>query len=187
MTGKIETLVEAALAPLGYELVEVERAANGLLRVSIDAPAGIGLDDCERVSRQLTHVLAVEDVDYARLEVSSPGVDRPLNRPADFVRFAGEEITVKLRRPFQGRRNFQGVLTLEDEGRYGLVYEARPAPAPGARPAARGRAAPPRSPSRAGAAGRGAKVAGAGPAECLKMVFSLDEVERVRLVPKLKF
>ena len=76
---------------LGYEFVDAERLAGGLLRVTIDRDGGVQLADCERVSRQLTHVLAVENVDYARLEVSSPGLDRPLKHARDFARFAGAE------------------------------------------------------------------------------------------------
>src|SRR5690606_1710569 len=90
-----------ALSGMGYEVVDVEFAQDGLLRVYIDSPAGITLDDCEKVSRQLSHVLAVEDVDYARLEVSSPGLDRPLKKAADFERFAGAEVSVRLRRPLE--------------------------------------------------------------------------------------
>ena len=85
-------LIETTLIGMGYELVELERAPAGLLRVYIDQPeTGIVIEDCEKVSRQLTHVLTVENVDYERLEVSSPGLDRPLKKLADFVRFAGAE------------------------------------------------------------------------------------------------
>src|SRR5690606_3878070 len=96
-------LIEKTVSGMGYELVDFEQAGRGLLRVFIDNPMGdegepeaITVDDCERVSNQLTHVFAVENVDYARLEVSSPGLDRPLKKLADFVRFAGCEAVVKL-------------------------------------------------------------------------------------------
>ena len=87
------TVIETTVAGLGYELVEVERAPGGLLRVTIDHPARstaaperfITVDDCERVTRQLQHVLEVEGVPYERLEVSSPGLDRPLKSAADFA------------------------------------------------------------------------------------------------------
>ena len=128
-----QAIIERTLAGMGYELVDVEYAQDGLLRVYIDAPSGIGLDDCEKVSRQLSHVLAVEDVDYARLEVSSPGVDRPLKKAADFERFAGAEVSVRLRRPLEGRRTFEGVLTLEGDGRYGLELVERPSKAAGSK------------------------------------------------------
>jgi ribosome maturation factor RimP len=90
--GTIERTVEG----LGYELVDVERLAAGLLRVTLDAPQGVRLEDCEKVSRQLSHLFAVEDVDYDRLEVSSPGLDRPLKRARDFERFVGSEVQVQL-------------------------------------------------------------------------------------------
>lgn len=169
---------------MGYELVDLEFGQRGLLRVFIDAPAGIRMEDCERVSHQLSHVLVVEDVDYQRLEVSSPGLDRPLKKAADFVRFAGAEVAVRLRRPLEGRRNFEGVLSVEPDGRFGLVLvEARPVPAKGgkgARAAAKVKAA-------GGAAKGKAGPAEAAPAADRKLVFALDEIDRARLVPKVKF
>lgn len=125
----IQQVVEAALAGLGYELVDIERAPGGLLRVFIDASAGISIDDCERASHQLAHVLTVENVDYERLEISSPGLDRPLKRLGDYVRFAGHEASVKLRAPVDGRKQFQGLLKAPreegGEGRLGLVFEGK--------------------------------------------------------------
>lgn len=171
-----QAIIARTLAAMGYELVDLEHAANGLLRVYIDVPAGITLEDCERASRQLSHVLAVEDVDYARLEVSSPGLDRPLKKAADFERYAGAQVALRLRRALEGRRNFEGVLTVEDDGRYGLeLVERVPAP-----PRRGGRAGPGKAAAR-GAAGEAAPQAGR------KLVFSLDEIERARLVPELKF
>ena len=108
--------VERTVAALGYELVDCERSAGGLLRVYIDKvaadPAGefITVDDCEKVTRQLQHVLEVEACAYERLEVSSPGLDRPLKKPADFARFAGEQIELTLKLPFQGRKKYRGEL-----------------------------------------------------------------------------
>ncbi len=111
----LQTLIEPTLAGLGYELVALERVGRGLLRVYIDAPEGIGLDDCVRVSNQLTRVFTVENVDYSRLEVSSPGLDRPLVKAADFVRFAGAKATIKLRLPMDGRKKYVGdIAGLED-------------------------------------------------------------------------
>lgn len=189
-----QAIIERTLAGMGYELVDVEYAQNGLLRVYIDAPSGISLDDCEKVSRQLSRVLEVEGIDYARLEVSSPGLDRPLKKPADFERFAGVEVSVRLRRALEGRRNFEGVLTLEDEGRYGLELiepeAARPAGAKGAKGRKAGsKPGAKRAPGKAAKsqqAQQAAEAAGAA-APMRKLVFALDEIERARLVPKLKF
>lgn len=119
--------IRRTVSGMGYELVDCEFAAGGLLRVFIDSPEGIRLDDCEQVSHQLSHLLMVEDVDYDRLEVSSPGLDRPLRNEADFIRFAGCEVTIRLRRAFEGQRNFEGVLTVEKNGRFGLELVERPA------------------------------------------------------------
>jgi len=123
-----QAAVEKTVTGLGYELVDCERSAGGLLRVSIDkladqALAGevITVDDCERVTRQLQYVLEVEAVDYQRLEVSSPGVDRPLNKPSDYQRFAGQDIEITLRVAFQGRKKYRGVLSAEGEG-WRLVF-----------------------------------------------------------------
>jgi ribosome maturation factor RimP len=103
-------LVETTVNGLGYELGDLERSGRGLLRVFIDKPEGISVDDCQAVSNQLTRLFLVENVDYDRLEVSSPGLDRPLKKEADFVRFAGEKAQLKLRMPLAGRKNFVGVL-----------------------------------------------------------------------------
>jgi ribosome maturation factor RimP len=103
-------LVETTVNGLGYELVDLERSGRGLLRVFIDKPEGISVDDCQTVSNQLTRLFLVENVDYDRLEVSSPGLDRPLKKEADFVRFAGEKAQLKLRMPLAGRKNFVGVI-----------------------------------------------------------------------------
>src|SRR5271170_8480337 len=96
-------IVETVVNGLGYELVDLEWSGAGLLRVFIDAPDGISVNDCERASRQLTHVLSVENVDYQRLEVSSPGLDRPLKRLSDYARFAGHEAHIRLRNVSGGR------------------------------------------------------------------------------------
>ena len=107
-------VLEKTVTGLGYELVDVERSPRGrVLRVFIDKPdkmRGVDIDDCALVSNQLSRVLTVENIDYDRLEVSSPGIDRPLKKEADFGRFAGSEITLKLRLPLNGRRNFSGRL-----------------------------------------------------------------------------
>ncbi len=117
-----QVVVEKTVGALGYDLVDSERSAGGLLRVYIDKPAAAGaeafitVDDCERVTRQLQHVLEVEGCDYARLEVSSPGLDRPLKREADYARFVGHEVDLTLRLPFQGRKKYRGVLAARDGG-----------------------------------------------------------------------
>jgi ribosome maturation factor RimP len=98
-------LLEATLPPLGYELVDWEMSpGNGLVRVFIDKPNGVDVEDCARVSRHLTRLFAVESVDFGRLEVSSPGLDRPLRKPADFVRFAGAEADLRLTEPVANSR-----------------------------------------------------------------------------------
>ncbi len=103
--------VERTVGGLGYQLVDIERLGAGLLRVSVDTENGVGLEDCERVSRQLTHLFAVEQVDYQRLEVSSPGLDRRLRTAEDFARFTGKEIRVQLYAPSVaagGRKRLRG-------------------------------------------------------------------------------
>ena len=98
---------------LGYALVDIEREGRGLLRVTIenkDYEQLINVGDCEKVSHQLTYTFAVENIPYERLEVSSPGLDRPIKSGHDFVRFAGCEVNLKLRVAFSGRKNFTGIL-----------------------------------------------------------------------------
>lgn len=120
----LESIIEQAVLGLGYELVDLEASPRGrLLRVFIDRTgreSGINVDDCARVSNHLTRLFAVENIDYDRLEVSSPGLDRPLKKPADFERFAGSEVQVRVRVPVNGRRNFTGVLEGLSEGRLRL-------------------------------------------------------------------
>lgn len=106
----IAKLIETTLEGLGYELVDLEMSARGLMRVFMDKPEGITLEDCERVSNQLTRLFTVEGIDYERLEVSSPGLDRPLKKPADFLRFKGQKAQIKLRTPLNGQKRFSGVL-----------------------------------------------------------------------------
>ena len=116
-------LIETTVKGLGYELVEFETSPRArLLRVFIDRPesdathkSSISVDDCAIVSNQLSRVFTVENVDFDRLEVSSPGLDRPLVKAADYRRFAGQEIQLKLRVPMGNQRNFSGVLEGLDE------------------------------------------------------------------------
>jgi ribosome maturation factor RimP len=112
-----EGWLRETLAGLGYELVDLEASRGGLLRVFIDSSRGITVEDCARVSNHLSRALAVEGIDYERLEVSSPGLDRPLKRLEDFGRFAGRRASVRLRLPRAGRRRFEGVLAgIEADG-----------------------------------------------------------------------
>lgn len=120
----LQGLIEPTLVGMGYELVALERVGRGLLRLYIDKPDGVGLEDCVQVSNQMTRLFEVENVDYDRLEVSSPGLDRPLVKPADFVRFAGHKATLKLRLPLNGRRKFTGILGELRDGVLSLALEA---------------------------------------------------------------
>ena len=107
----LQRTLESTLAGLGYELVDFERSGKGkLLRIFIDKSGGINVDDCATVSNHLSRVLAVEGIDYDRLEVSSPGLDRPLKKEQDFARYTGQKARIKLRVPMAGQRNFVGVL-----------------------------------------------------------------------------
>jgi ribosome maturation factor RimP len=119
-------LVETTVNGLGYELVDMERSGRGMLRVFIDKPGGITVDDCQVVSNQLTRLFLVENVDYDRLEVSSPGLDRPLKKEADFKRFTGEKAQLKLRMPLAGRKNFVGVIGGVSDGILQLNVDGNP-------------------------------------------------------------
>jgi ribosome maturation factor RimP len=123
----LENVVEPAVAGLGYELVDVQASNGGrMLRLFIDKPGGITVEDCATVSRHLTRVLAVEGIDYERLEVSSPGLDRPLRKGADFARFAGHKAEVRMRTPdATGRRRFVGVLRGTQDGRVAMELEGQ--------------------------------------------------------------
>jgi ribosome maturation factor RimP len=178
--------IETTVAGLGYELVEVERAAAGLLRITIDHPPAEGeperfitVDDCERVTRQLQHVLEVEGIAYERLEVSSPGLDRPLKGEADFRRFRGEQVEVTLKQPLKGRKRFRGELMAAESGwRLALAPTAAVA-------AAKKHAASRSAQARAAASGEAAAPAEMGEEKVLS--FTLDEVRDARLVPVIDF
>ena len=181
-----QSAVERTVAGLGYDLVDAEKSAGGLLRVLIDhlpvAPsqsagalqAFITVDDCEKVTRQLQHVLEVDGCAYERLEVSSPGLDRPLKKAADYARFAGEQIEVTLKLPFKGRKKYRGELQVQTDplgAQWRIVLAAED-----------GAARPTRAQLRA-TRGEGAE---AGKAE-QALDFSLDEVREARLVPVVDF
>lgn len=184
MAGELFELIDRTVGGLGLELVDVERAPRGLLRVTIDSTAGVTLEDCERVSNQLTHLFAVENVEFDRLEVSSPGVDRPLRRVRDWQRFVGELVHVEFFAPLiapglpeAGRRKIDGrLLAIEGETgaeRARLEMDDNKVP---------------RTPSqaaRARVAKRGAR--GATDQEPVVLEFALADVERAWLVAELDF
>lgn len=152
----LSALIEKTVTGMGYELVDFEQAARGLLRVYIDTlpeeDRPVTVEDCEKVTHQLLHVLTVENANYERLEVSSPGLDRPLKKFTDYVRFAGQEAVVKLRMAMPGaanRKSFQGVLHEPDGETLKLEFEGNEGPA--------------------------------------MLEFSLAEVDKARLVPKVDF
>jgi len=111
MAANLGELLQRTLPPLGYELVDLEFSGRGgLVRVFIDKPEGVDVDDCARVSNHLTRLFAVENIEFDRLEVSSPGLDRPLTKLADYVRFAGEEAQLTLTTPLDGARRLKGIV-----------------------------------------------------------------------------
>ena len=121
----LNALLETTVSGMGYELVGAERAGGGLLRLYIDKPGGITVDDCVAVSNQVSRVLAVENVSYGRLEISSPGLDRLLKDERDFARFAGQRARVKMRVPVDGQRNFMGVVREAGAGRVQLEVDGK--------------------------------------------------------------
>ena len=176
MTGPAQTpgwtsAVERTVTGLGYDLVDVERVGGGLLRVTIDRVPGhvyttgesefVLVEDCEAVTRQLQYVLEVENADYSRLEVSSPGLDRPLRGERDFRRFVGEQVEILLKEPFQARKKFAGELQARENG-WGLVLPAAPIS---------------KTQAKAGAKADVEQV----------LDFTLDELQEARLVPVIDF
>ena len=149
----LQQIVEETVAGLGYELVEIERSAGGLMRITIDNPWQEGVDrfdipfvtveDCEKVNRQLMFALEVDGVEYRRLEVSSPGIDRPLRNERDLTRFEGELIDITLKAPMGEaaaglvnalRKKFRGTLEKADaDNTWQIVWSDAPEPKPGAR------------------------------------------------------
>ena len=174
-----QAAVERTVTGMGYELVDVERSAGGLLRAYIDRVPGhayetgpgevVTVDDCELVTRQLQYALEVEAVDYARLEVSSPGLDRPLKSAADYQRFAGNEVEVTLREAFQNRKKWRGTLQQRADGGWCLVL---PPVLPQVKPGAK-------------VGKKAAAAAAAQPEQAFE--FALDEVREARLVPVVDF
>lgn len=188
-------VIETTVQGMGYAFVEAVWASAGLLRVTIDRVDGdaITVDDCERVTRQLQYALEVEGLDYKRLEVSSPGVDRLLRLPDDWVRFAGLEVEVTLRTPFQGRKKYRGVL----QGPPGDAAQAEPqtyvivwddallaaAAKPGGKKSGGARSASSKSAKSVAKPAVSADTAG----DVHELRFSMAEVREVRLVPVLDF
>lgn len=202
--------LERTVTGLGYDLVDVERSAGGLLRVTIDRLPGqvystgagefVLVEDCEIVTRQLQYLLEVEAVDYDRLEVSSPGLDRPLQKLADWRRFVGVEIEVTLRLAFQGRKKWRGILLApavsEDTGAVAadaaVVADAAAGASVEAVEAATWRLLLPSDrPTSRTALKREAKAVAAGVVDAAPtqetLDFLLDEVREARLVPNVDF
>jgi ribosome maturation factor RimP len=175
----LQDIVAQTVAGLGYELVEIERSAGGLLRITIDQPwqpgseQSITVEDCEKVTRQLQFTLEVEGVDYTRLEVSSPGIDRPLRSEQDFERFAGELVDITLKAPMgaaalgqvaANRKKFRGRLERAEAGGWQIVWSDEPQVKPGQK-VSRKRA----------------------PAPLQALGFVLDELREARLAPIVDF
>ena len=186
----LQQIVEQTVTGLGYDLVEIERSAGGLLRITIDLPwvppapgepmveQFVTVEDCEKVTRQLQFALEVDAVEYKRLEVSSPGIDRPLRNARDFERFAGAVVDISLKAPVgaaavglvnANRKKFRGALE-------------RASVAEGASPQWQvvWTDAPPVKP--------GQKISKKRPPAPLQaLAFSLDELREARLAPIVSF
>jgi ribosome maturation factor RimP len=178
--------VTQTVTGLGFDLVDLERSAGGLLRVTIDWPwqapppgaaAGpeqfVTVEDCEKVTRQLQYLLEVEGLDYRRLEVGSPGIDRPLRGETDFIRFEGEMVDLTLKAPIgstgssvaANRKKFRGTLERAADGvMWQLVWSDEPPVKPGQRVSKKRQ-----------------------PAPLQAMTFSLDEIQQARLAPIVNF
>ncbi|WP_092696616.1 MULTISPECIES: ribosome maturation factor RimP [Acidovorax] len=183
----LQQVVEQIVTGLGYDLVEIERSAGGLLRVTIDLPwvqpaadapepavdQFVTVEDCEKVTRQLQFALEVDGVEYKRLEVSSPGIDRPLRHEQDFVRFAGAVIDLTLKAPIGAaaagqvnatRKKFRGTLERAESGGWQIVWSDEPAAKPGQKISKK-------------------RV----PAPLQALGFTLDELRDARLAPIVDF
>ena len=176
MSGDAEAIVEATVDGLGYECVDFERSARGLLRVFIDKTDGISVEDCAIVSNQLSRVFLVEGIDFDRLEVSSPGLDRPLKRLADFQRFIGQSAKVKLHSRIGDRKRFDGVIrSVGEDGITFALVEAPVAPAPDNT----------KSPKTIGKAAKGKHKASEKPSEAKLITVPLENIDRARLIPEI--
>ena len=181
-----QDIVAQTVTGLGFDLVDLERSAGGLLRVTIDWPwqppvpgeaavedRFVTVEDCERVTRQLQYLLEVENVDYRRLEVGSPGIDRPLRHEADFQRFEGEVIDVTLKTAIgatggavaANRKKFRGTLERAADGvQWQIVWSDEPERKPGQRVSKKRAAAPLQA-----------------------LTFALADVQQARLAPIVNF
>ncbi len=185
----MQDIVEQVVTGLGYDLVEIDRSAGGLLRITIDLPWTAPLDgaaateqfvnveDCEKVTRQLQFALEVDGIEYKRLEVSSPGIDRPLRHVRDFERFAGQVVDLTLKAPIgaaalgqvnANRKKFRGtlerVVAIDGDVGWQIVWSDAPEPKPGQRVSKK------RTPE---------------PMQV--MGFALDELREARLAPIVSF
>ncbi|AOV01376.1 MULTISPECIES: ribosome maturation factor RimP [Delftia] len=182
----LQQIVEQTVTGLGYDLVEIERSAGGLLRVTIDLPwqppvegepvvpeQFVTVEDCEKITRQLQFALEVDGTDYTRLEVSSPGIDRPLRHEQDFIRFVGEVIDLTLKEPIgaaaegqvsANRKKFRGTLERAEGGGWQIVWSDEPPVKPGQRVSKK-------------------RV----PAPLQALGFTLEELREARLAPLVDF
>ncbi|MBI2770726.1 MAG: ribosome maturation factor RimP [Burkholderiales bacterium] len=175
----LQDIVEQTVTGLGYELVEIERSAGGLLRITIDLPwnaadpQSVNVEDCEKVTRQLQFALEVEAIEYSRLEVSSPGIDRPLRGEKDFGRFTGQVVDITLKAPMGAaaggqvsatRKKFRGTLERTEAGGWQIVWSDAPAAKPGQKVSAK-----------------------RAPAPLQALGFTLDELREARLAPIVDF
>lgn len=180
----LQQIVEQTVTGFGYDLVEIERSAGGLLRVTIDLPwdpqAGeqfVNVEDCEKVTRQLQYALEVEGIEYKRLEVSSPGIDRPLRHEQDFERFAGHVVDITLKAPMgaaaggqvaANRKKFRGTLervqAADGTPGWQIVWSDEPPVKPGQKVSKK-----------------------RPPAPVQALGFTLDELREARLAPIVSF
>ncbi|MDR2326539.1 MAG: ribosome maturation factor RimP [Acidovorax sp.] len=183
----LQQIVEETVTGLGYDLVEIERSGGGLLRITIDLPwtppaedqpqplveQFITVEDCEKVTRQLQFALEVDGVDYHRLEVSSPGIDRLLRHEQDFIRFQGEVVDLTLKEAIgaaatgsvnANRKKFRGTLERAEDGGWQIVWSDAPPVKPGQRVSKKRE-----------------------PAPLQAMGFTLDELREARLAPIVNF
>ena len=183
----LQQIAEQTVVGLGYDLVEIDRSACGLLRITIDLPWNpdavlpegvpeqfVTVEDCEKVTRQLQFALEVDAIEYNRLEVSSPGIDRPLRHEQDFTRFVGAMIDLTLKESIgaaaggttinANRKKFRGTLERTEAGGWQIVWSDEPAVKPGQRVSKK-------------------RV----PAPLQSMGFTLDELREARLAPIVSF
>ena len=183
----LQEIAQQTVTGLGYDLVEIERSAAGLLRITIDLPWSaedirpegvpeqfVTVEDCEKVTRQQQFALEVDGVDYKRLEVSSPGIDRPLRHEQDFIRFTGHEVDLTLKEAIgsaaegtaisANRKKFRGTLERTEQGGWQIVWSDAPPVKPGVRVSKKRPPAPLQS-----------------------LGFTLEELREARLAPIVSF